>query len=130
MCSGTSDVNGTFSARSSLGGPDYGHHQPQQQQHHPSYNFGDDYPAPSHGYKTYVMSSAPKYQSVFGAIKSLFGGGPMMSDAAPSSTHVSPYSAPSGPSYYSSSAMHHPPASFPSSSAMSSGSPGYYFGSR
>ncbi|XP_031782317.1 uncharacterized protein DDB_G0271670-like isoform X2 [Nasonia vitripennis] len=121
--------------------PQYHHHHHQPQ--HAAYT-SDEYPsqpmhsAPAHPYKSYVMSSPssypPKYQSVFGALKSFFGGG---SDAAPSATHASSY--PSGPSYYSSPSMmhaaaahHHPAPSpysgMPSSAAMSSGGPGYYFG--
>ncbi|XP_011493934.1 PREDICTED: uncharacterized transmembrane protein DDB_G0289901-like isoform X2 [Ceratosolen solmsi marchali] len=101
-------------------------HQQQQQQNHHHHR---EYP---YIYKTYVTSStggsssggpSSKYQTVLGALKSLFtGGGSGGSDPASSATHV--------PAYYSSnSAMHAAAHHGPTYSQSAPTGPGYYFAS-
>ena len=67
-----------------------------------------------HHYKTYTQP-APKYQSILGALKSLFGG----SDAAPSASHY--------PIYFSPSPQHHGPYTSASSPVGTASAPPYYY---
>ncbi|XP_058810208.1 uncharacterized protein LOC131675297 [Phymastichus coffea] len=131
-----------YAQHSGLSGP------PMQQHTLGHYPSAEDYSsavaaAPPPHYKTYIMSGAPsyptsKYSTVLGAIKSLFGGGsggPMLSDAASSPTHLSSYSSmgPSSSAYYSPSwmpaATHHMPVSASSATGVGTAPPSYYLGS-